>query len=495
MITHASSPATAPALPFQAQNVTNRRGSTGTIDDSAERDIRPAARSVPYLVLGLECDRPTVGGARYSLDRVACATVGRGDWRAVARREEAGSVFLDLRVPAPAMSTSHARLLRTGDEWVIEDSGSTNGTFVNGARVLRSIVGEGDVIRLGRTVLLVAPALMTQAGSPADADSSTLTPDRPHVTLDPTLKGRLDALARVAQSEVSVLFRGETGTGKELVARGVHESSGRPGPFVAVNCGAIPANLVESHLFGHIKGAFSGALQNEPGVFRAANGGTLFLDEVGDLPPPCQVALLRALQEREVVPVGATRPVKVNARVVAATHQPLEAMAASSEFRRDLLARLAGFTLELPPLRARRLDLGGLIASLLRKLAPARADAVRFSPAAAEALFRHDWPLNIRELEQCLASALALTGDQTIDVAHLPAMVTPGSEAQPDPVLAAQGGLSTRDARIRLVLLEELARHGGNLAEVGRAMGKARMQVHRWCVRFGIDPNLYRRWK
>jgi transcriptional regulator with GAF, ATPase, and Fis domain len=267
----------------------------------------------------------------------------------------------------------------------------------------------------------------------------------------------------------------------------VHEMSGRSGAFVAVNCGAIPATLVESHFFGHVKGAFSGAIASELGLFRAADGGTLFLDEVGDLPGAAQAALLRALQEREVVPVGATRPIKVDLRLLAATHKPLEAMARRAEFRGDLLARLAGFTAVLPPLHARRPDLGAIVASLLRKLAPARAADVRLTPAAAEALYRYRWPHNTRELEQCLSRAVVLAGGEPIDLVHLPSALTGGESSG-----AAPSGLRPRDEEIRRELLEQLARHQGNLANVARAMGKARMQVHRWCQRFGIDPNRYR---
>ena len=468
---------------------------TGTINDLADEDeARRPARAVPYLVVAFECDRPASSAARYSLERVDCVTLGRGAARGGLRHEDHGVTTLDVRVPAGAMSTAHARLLRAKGDWVIEDVGSTNGTYVNGTRAARGIVGEGDVITLGRTHFLVVPSRMTPTGAPSDIDAATLVQERGHVTLDPEFDATLMALARVARSEISVLVRGETGAGKELLARSVHEASGRAGAFVPVNCGAIPPGLVESHLFGHVKGSFSGAVRNEPGVFRAADGGTLFLDEIGDLPLPSQVALLRALQEREVVPVGATSAIKVNLRVVAATHQPLEEMAANGQFRRDLLARLAGFTLELPPLRARRMDLGILVATLLRKLDFARAETIRFTPAAGEALFRYDWPLNARELEQCLARALVLAGDAPIDVAHLPAVLA-GASRPPGQVGAgtADAGLNERDAKLRLALLEELARHGGNLKDVAQAMGKARMQVHRWCKRFGIDPNLYRR--
>jgi len=449
---------------------------------------------VTYLVVAVECDRPTAGGARYSLEGIDCVTIGRGEERKASRRQERDASILDLVVPGPAMSTVHARLVRTGAAWEVEDAGSTNGTFVNGARILRAPVDGRDVIAAGRTLFLLAPSRMTALGAPEDVDSRGATEVAGHLTLDPELATQLEALSRLARSAIPILVRGDTGTGKELLARGVHEGSSRVGPFIAVNCGAIPAGLVESHLFGHVKGAFSGAVRDEPGLFRAADGGTLFLDEIGDLPPASQAALLRALQEREVVPVGATTPVPVDLRVVAATHQPLEGMVERGVFRRDLLARLAGFTLELPPLRARRMDLGVVVASLLRRLAGERADAVRLSPGAAGALLRYDWPLNTRELEQCLARALVLSDHAQIDRTHLPSSVTTPSEPPPDAGAAPAAKLSERDARLRRELLAQLANHSGNLSAVASAMGKARMQVHRWCKRLGIDPNAYRGW-
>src|SRR5262249_4252107 len=161
---------------------------------------------------------------------------------------------------------------------------------------------------------------------------------------------------------LSILLLGETGTGKEVLARSLHALSQRPGPFIAVNCGAIPENLVEGQLFGHVRGAFSGALKDEPGLVRAAQGGTLLLDEIGDLPASSQAALLRVLQESEVRPVGSTQTVKVDVRIIAATHRPLESLIKGNAFRHDLYARLAGFRFELAPLRKRKVDLGLLIA-------------------------------------------------------------------------------------------------------------------------------------
>jgi transcriptional regulator with PAS, ATPase and Fis domain len=388
------------------------------------------------------------------------------------------------------MSTTHARLLRVGEVWVIEDCESRNGTYVNGVRVERSEVREGDVITVGRTLLQVVPAKLAPCDAPLDADAPESAFGGGHVTIDPALGANLAELHRVASSNIAILVRGETGTGKELVARAVHEASRRTGAFVAVNCGAIPAGLIESHFFGHVKGAFSGAVRDELGVFRASSGGTLFLDEIADLPAQSQAALLRALQEREVVPVGGNRPVSLDLRVVAATHQPLEDMVAKSDFRRDLLARLSGFQFELPPLRERRMDIGLLVASILRKLAPERAEAVRFTPLAGEALLRYDWPLNTRELEQCLARALILAGSELIDAGHFPPAV---SEPKSAPRAAVLPVLSPRDETLRLELLELMARHRGSITDVANAMGKARMQVHRWCKRFGLDPNLYRK--
>lgn len=446
---------------------------------------------MPFLVLGLECDRPLAGAARFSLEGVDLVTLGRGTVRSATRRQERGVVILDLRVPAAALSMAHARLVRTGAEWVVEDAGSTNGTYVNGERVERSVIQEGDVLTAGRAVFLLSGTRMTPVDARTDVDMAD-APDTPgHLTLDPELAVQLEALDRLARSGLAILVRGETGTGKELLARAVHDRSRRPGAFVAVNCGAIPATLVESTLFGHVRGAFSGALRDEPGLFRAADGGTLFLDEVGDLPPPSQAALLRVLQEREVLPVGATRSVAVDLGVVAATHQPLEDLVARGAFRQDLLARLAGFVVELPPLRDRILDLGVVVAQVLKKVAADRAETVRLAPGAAEALFRYRWPLNIRELEQSLARAYALAGDKPIDRAHLPSSITSPVE-EPEPSGVSTSRLSARDQQLRLELLAQLSQHKGNLADVARAMGKARMQVHRWCKRFGIDPNTYR---
>jgi DNA-binding NtrC family response regulator len=272
-------------------------------------------------------------------------------------------------------------------------------------------------------------------------------------------------------------LRGDSGTGKEVAARAAHELSGRSGPFVAVNCGGLPVTLIASELFGVKRGAYSGAHQDREGLVRAAHGGTLFLDEIAELGPEPQAALLRVLQEHEVVPVGGTKAVKVDLRVVAATNQPLDHLAASGRFRRDLLARLRGFELRLPPLRERMEDLGYLVAQLLSRIEPGRPRA--FHRAAARALFRHRWPLHIRELEQALRAATAVARETELALEDLPATVR-AEVTGPKPDASAEP--PTRERLVALV-----AEHAGNVSHVANALHTSRTQVRRLAARWAID--------
>jgi len=460
-----------------------------TLNETPVEGRTPLARPEAYLIVALESERPLAGSSRHSLRGVDEVTLGRGDER-LAQRE---GRRLALTLPSPWMSGAHARVLRGPEGWRLEDLGSRNGTLVNGHLAAHMALRDGDLVEIGRTLVIFREALHAPPATPLDFDSRQATfPAHGLATVIPALAEEVDALVRVAQSLVPLLLRGETGTGKEITARAVHTLSGRPGAFVAVNCAAIPATLIESQLFGHTKGAFSGAVRDEPGFVRAASGGTLFLDEIGDLPAASQAAMLRVLQEREVVPVGTTRPEPVDLRVVAATNQPLEALVARGAFRNDLLARLDGFTHTLLPLRERREDIGLLLADLLGAIAPS-PDPVTLAPEVARALFLYPWPLNIRELGQCLARASALARDRrVIERAHLPPAVAAvlGDRPAPSPT---EAGEAPEGPRLQAQLEALLTEHQGNVAEVARAMGKARMQVHRWMKRFAIDPKRFRR--
>jgi transcriptional regulator with AAA-type ATPase domain len=438
----------------------------------------------PHLFLTLRCDRPLEPGARFCLDGLDVVTVGRSDSFSFDRDEDGGATRLRIGIADPRMSTSHAQLQKVLGAWIVRDMGSKNGTWVDGKRVTNAPLHDGAVLELGHSFLLYRNAL--PVGGPEILDGREVRPAAHGLaTFSPGFRSQLDRVELVARSRIPVLLLGETGTGKELLARAVHELSGRTGRFVAVNCGALPEHLVESELFGYRKGAFSGALDDRPGLVRSSDKGTLLLDEIGTLPLPAQGALLRVLQEAEVMPVGATRPLAVDLRVIAATHDDLRALASRDNFRADLLARLSGFTVMLPPLRERREDLGLLVAALLRKLAVGAKHDVTFTSAAARALLLHPWPHNVRELEKCLSTALVFARGGSIGVEHLPADVTTPRNEGPGAVDDAGHGHDTLVALLR--------EHGGNVTAVARALGKRRTQVQRWLRRLRIDALSFRR--
>jgi transcriptional regulator with PAS, ATPase and Fis domain len=389
-----------------------------------------------------------------------------------------GKHALTIEVPDGWMSSEHVEICLENEHWTARDLGSKNGLVVDGERLEHAVLGSGSLMLVGHTFFRFRSGVPIE-GKAQDFDALPDSLDALK-TLSPGYQRILNRAKAIASSRVSVLICGESGTGKEVLARAIHAMSGRRGALVAVNCGAIPPNLVEAELFGHKKGAFSGADADRPGLVRASDGGTLFLDEIGDLPHPAQAALLRVLQEAEVLPVGGLRPTPLDLRVIAATNRDLGLMVKEQRFRHDLLARLDGVKVLLPPLRERPEDVPLLLAVLLRKLAPDRSE-VSFTPDAAEILLEHSWPLNVRELEQALAGALALSGRAPLDVGHLPQSVT-GTP------LKDGRGLTPEETRHRDELLERLREHGGNVSAVARALGKHRTQVVRWLVRYQIDP-------
>ena len=435
----------------------------------------------PYLVRLLVADQPSVDSLRTSIAEVSQVEIGRGDTFAHERSHDGSEARLRIEIPDGWMSGRHALLSLEEGQWRVQDCGSKNGCYLNGVRTVEARLRDGDIVHTGNTSFLFRSQVERSHLDPADLDAASLRGGAvAGQTLSVPLAHTMRDLAQVATSGVSVVLGGETGTGKEVSARYVHACSSRSGAFVAVNCGALPSNLVESELFGHRKGAFSGAQSDRVGLVQASDGGTLFLDEVAELSLEAQVKLLRVLQEREVVPLGATRPIPLDLRVVAATHADLESLVAEGRFRSDLYSRLAGVRFCMPALRERREDFGLLISALLRRNAPGRE--MRFEREALWALALYDWPRNIRELEQALVAAVAWAGQGVIGLRHLPpevAAVLAPAERSEDDQLCAQ-------------LKAALRAHQGNVSATAREMGKARVQIRRWCKRFGIDPSSYR---
>jgi len=309
----------------------------------------------------------------------------------------------------------------------------------------------------------------------------------------PAMQRVLGVLRRVAPTDSTVLVTGESGTGKELVADLVHAwSPRRDGPFVRVNCGALPESLLASELFGHRRGAFTGADRDHKGLFVEADGGTLLLDEIGEVEPAMQVKLLRVLQEREVVPVGDTRPVPVDVRIVAATNRDLEAEVEAGRFRQDLLFRLDVITVEIPPLRERREDVAALLPVLLRRYAEETGQPPpRLSRAAHDLLLGYRFPGNVRELQNVLQRAVILARGPTIEPDDLPAVLrAPPAETDSLPVPDDGRTLPELIAQIeQKALLRALAEHGGVRARAARSLGIPERVLRYKLQRYGIDPS------
>jgi transcriptional regulator with GAF, ATPase, and Fis domain len=424
----------------------------------------------------------------------------------------------DVCVPEQAVSRQHARIAFDGARWVLTDLGSRNGTMVDGAFVTHDVELEHlHEIRVG-DALFKFVASNAERYAAYHIDGRVLG-DRRAKSAEALVGGwQMDMigaeLERIAPTQLSCVLTGETGTGKEVAARELHRMSGRRGSMQAINCAAIPHNLLESELFGYRRGAFSGADRDKPGLIKLADGGTLFLDEIGDMPLEAQAKLLRVLQSREVFPLGATAPEQVDVRIVCATHRDLHQFVKDGKFRGDLFGRVSEHLVKLPPLRERKEDVYQLARLFCQRYGTPR---LSFSFSFVVALLHHDWPFNVRELESCIKRATALAEGDAIDVAQLPDAIAslmrdygargnaPGSvsltseresrmpssgmmSASPSPAAVS----SRRPPPTEAALRDLLMRHRGNIAAVGRELGKERMQVHRWMKRYSISVEEYR---
>jgi len=477
----------------------SKESTTSTLSHMVIRQSAGRTRRAAHLFLVLQADQPLVASGRYCLEDVQGLLLGRSPEGIAPRFERTTGQEFKLAVPDRWMSSSHAVLFRALGEWILEDTKSKNGTLVNGIRRERAVLTDGDLIELGHTFFIFRQAIETEENS-ASLEAGEVRSAAPGLaTLVPSLATEFRNLQSIAPSSVSVVVYGETGTGKELVAQAIHQLSHRTGTFVAVNCAALTKTLVESELFGYRKGAFSGAAEDRIGLIRSADRGTLFLDEIGDLPGSAQAVFLRVLQEGEVLPVGGTQPIKVDLRVLAATHQNLPELIEADQFRADLLARISGLTLTLPPLRERREDLGLIAGMLLRRHLAKRSESIHFSSDAARAMLLYRWPHNIRELEKCLTAAVVLARGGPVELIHFPRPIQAALEEpkSKDASADADAGelesqLPEADQRRRDEILGLLREHAGNVTAVARVLGKARFQVQRWLRRYRIDPTSFR---
>jgi DNA-binding NtrC family response regulator len=407
-------------------------------------DRAAVARSMELVVVS-SVDASAIG-RRLPLETENVLTLGRGAGE--------GPHFAD-----PRLSRTHARVAfdPRARAFRVGDGRSRNGTFLQQKRIESAPLQEHDVLRIGDTVLVVAAA-------PATPERATL--------------------AARAAADLSVLILGETGSGKEVLARQLHEGSGRSGPFIAINCAAIPREIIAAELFGHTRGAFSGATRERQGLFRAANSGTILLDEIGDMPLDLQAALLRVLQERTVRPVGGDHDAPIDVRVVSATHADLERNMADGRFRPDLYARLSQVVLRVAPLRQRRCE----ILPLAKALARARGRELEVSAEAAEALTCWTFPLNVRELDSLVAQFCACSeGSLLLDADFLfgvrPELFEAGTEDD-DVDEAPEAGL--------VELKRALEESEGKMAVAARRLGFSRQKLYRLMKAAGMNPSDFR---
>ncbi|HEY8518139.1 MAG TPA: sigma 54-interacting transcriptional regulator [Candidatus Binatia bacterium] len=416
----------------------------------------------------------------------------------------------DLALDDPAASRRQTMITADGDGWLISDLGSANGTFLNGTRLFAPArLKSGDVITIGSTrVEFVEERPREEPRDEPNEDATRVRDDSRAAAVligaSPAMVELFRLIEKAAASPLPTLLEGETGTGKELVARAIHQgSSGAKGPFLAVNCAAVPENLLESELFGHRRGAFTGATSDHEGLFEAAQGGTVFLDEIGEMPLSMQPKVLRVLQEGEVTRIGEIRPRKVDVRLIAATNRDLLREVERGTFRSDLYYRISAFPIRIPPLRDRREDIPLLVESFLASAA--RRQGKRVGPVTEDAmrvLCAFSWPGNVRELQNEVQRAVALASPgEAIGLQHLsPKLTTPARPAgdDTDPGSAGAEAASTDDSGVpgslrearnafeARYIAEVLDQQGGSVMRAARVLGLTRAGLYKKLKEYGL---------
>jgi Nif-specific regulatory protein len=493
---------------------------------------QPAVRAIAFLdqvarwtALGKELDEvlgPVLRGLseRLGLHRATLMLLDRADGQLYIEAAHGLTPSETRRIRYAPGEGINGRVVVTGEPIVVpkvsEEAGfadklgaresGLDGGFVavpvrQGARVLGTLaawrveVDDAD-LTADQHVLSVVAALLEQA---IEKHVSRPSGDTERAPAQPSnligrSKGMREVYAlveQVAPSSTTVLLRGESGTGKELVAHALHEGSPRVrGPFVKVNCAALPATIIESELFGHERGSFTGAMERRRGRFELANGGTIFLDEIGDLAPETQIKLLRVLQEREIERVGSAEPIPIDVRVIAATSRDLEEMMVDGTFRPDLYYRLNVFPIHLPPLRERRADILLLADHFVETFSRAHGKAVRrIATPAIDLLMSYHWPGNVRELENCIERAVLLARGDVLMAHHLP----PTLQGPESAATAEAGGLEATLAAVEKdLILDALKANRGNMAAAARQLGITERIMGLRIKQFGVDARRFK---
>ena len=443
-------------------------------DDETER-LSPAGDDAEWWLVVVEGERSVA----HRLPRGKPIHIGRG-------------ADNDIQIDHPSISRRHAQLL-VGPPVCIQDLGSANGVRVAMKTLeprMLTPVEPGQAIDLGAVLAVVhRPSMLprgvvAKGGAVEPSDRPSLLPGGPMLIRDPAMHELMDLVGRVAPSELSVLLAGETGVGKEVVADAVHRGSRRAGgPFIRVNCAALPESVAESELFGHERGAFTGALADRVGIFEAGDKGTVFLDEVGELPLSIQAKLLRVLETREVTRIGTVVSRHVDVRFISASNRDLGSCVKQGTFRQDLFFRLNGIQIEIPPLRSRPLDILPLAQRFARRVLPDGV-ALRASDAVNAALSSYAWPGNVRELRNTMERAVVLAGGPDIDLPHLPAEVR-GVAAEAAP-RAATIRAELDDVQRRRIL-DALEQTGGNQTRAAALIGMPRRTFIKRLDTYGIE--------
>ncbi|MEP6652373.1 MAG: sigma 54-interacting transcriptional regulator [Myxococcales bacterium] len=438
---------------------------------------RGDAAEFPLLILLGSMDRPAPDPRQRLIPFERTLLIGRHGPKERGP-EVAGWVVKDRMI-----SGQHARITENDDgDWELTDLESRNGTVVDGVSAESALkLRNGSLIFVGGHVAVFRTATEPQI---AAIRAELGKPFGPVATTNPQFALTCAMLRKLADTDGEVLLTGETGVGKEVYANAIHEESGRKGKFVAVNCAALPRELVESELFGYLRGAHSQASGPKGGIIEEAEGGTLFLDEIGDMAPELQTKLLRFTQDRMLTPVGGTRPRRIDVRILAATSRTAPPVAGQGGLRADLAARLGAEPVRIPPLRDRIEDLGALGGHLL---------GVQTKPLellALQALSLYSWPGNVRELQKVLITAAALSrGADRISASHLPQAIAAG----PSRVRSSPAGRATRPAPTAIELEELIRRFEGNMLRVSRELDRKPALIYRWAKRFSIKIDDYRR--